>query len=51
MGPWHFGHGGRSTSVRPGSLLNACGMGSSSKIRREYDALGHRLDACRSDMR
>jgi hypothetical protein len=42
MGPWHFGHGGRSISVRPGSLLNACGMGSSSKIRREHDALGHR---------
>ncbi len=26
IGPWHFGHGGRSISLRPGSAKRDCGM-------------------------
>jgi hypothetical protein len=27
IGPWHFGHGGRSILMRPGSARRDCGMG------------------------
>jgi hypothetical protein len=42
IGPWHFGHGGRSISMEPRSALRNCGMCCSPKIRREHDALCHR---------
>jgi hypothetical protein len=41
IGPWHFGHGGRSISMG-GELARGCGMCCSPKIRRERDALCHR---------
>jgi hypothetical protein len=33
IGPWHFGHGGRSISMKPRSELRDCGMCCSPKIR------------------
>jgi hypothetical protein len=42
IGPWHFGHGGRSISTRRRSAMRDCGMCCSPKIRRERDALCHR---------
>ena len=39
IGPWHFGHGGRSISIRPGSAMRDCGMYCAPRIRRERDAL------------
>jgi hypothetical protein len=42
IGPWHFGHGGRSISMEPRSALRNCGMCCLPKIRRERDALCHR---------
>jgi hypothetical protein len=41
IGPWHFGHGGRSISMRRRSARGS-GMFCSPKIRRERDALCHR---------
>jgi hypothetical protein len=42
IGPWHFGHGGRSISMKPGSAMRDCGMCCSPKIKREHDGLCHR---------
>src|SRR3984893_18518633 len=42
IGPWHFGHGGRSISERPGSAISACGMCCPHKIWRERKTLSHR---------
>jgi|ERR1700687_1431200 len=42
IGPWHFGHGGRSISVRPGSSMRDCGICCPHKIRRERKTLSHR---------
>jgi len=41
IGPWHFGHGGRSIPTRPRSVMRDCGMCCSHKIKRERDALCH----------
>jgi hypothetical protein len=42
IGPWHFGHGGRSISMRLGSAMRDCGMRCAPMIRREHDTLSHR---------
>ena len=41
IGPWHFGHGDRSISMRLGSMRD-CGMCCAPMIRREHDTLSRR---------